>query len=167
MKIVIHEVDPSVSRGYRDKPILIMQIKEVERVENNDTPISILTHSTTEMDYETVEFTAKDYIQFVDYDNRKSLIFGLSTELDRIMKEAANSEVIDLSDMWDRLLWFVNADNIIDAAAQAIRNGECFESLKQLGLVEENLAHDVVLDALGAQQKDGLDERRGELDGSA
>ena len=139
MKIVIHEVDPSVSRGYRDKPILVMQIKEVERVENSETPISVLTHSLTEMDYETVEFTAKDYIQFVDYDNRKSLIFGLSTELDRIMKEAANSEVVDLSDMWDRILWFVNAENIIDATAQAMRNAECFESLKQLGLVKEDL----------------------------
>lgn len=139
MKIVVNEVDPSVTRGYRDKPILVMQIKEIERVENDRTPISVLMHSLKEMDYESVEFVAKDYIQFVDYDDRKSLIFGLSTELDRVMKEAANSEVIDLSDMWDRLLWFVNADNIIDASAHAMRNAECFEKLKQLGLVEEDL----------------------------
>lgn len=139
MKIIINEVDPSVTRGYRDKPILVVQIKEIERVENDKTPISVLMHSLKEMDYETAEFIAKDYIQFVDYSDRKSLIFGLSTELDRIMKEAANSEVIDLSDLWDRILWFVNADNIIDASAQAMRNAECFENLKQLGLVEEDL----------------------------
>lgn len=100
MKIVVNEIDPSVTRGYRDKPILVMQIKEIERIENDRTPVSVLMHSLKEMDYESVEFIAKDYIQFVDYDNRKSLIFGLSTELDRVMKEAANSEVIDLSDMW-------------------------------------------------------------------
>lgn len=33
----------------------------------------------------------------------------------------------------------MNADNIIDASAHATKNAECFENLKQLGLVEEDL----------------------------